>query len=611
MTDESSSSSTSSIVQQQELHLPLRIGTWNVLLYEDEYDLNYGCPLSIAFCMNTSTTTTTTGGGSNDIRKRECTKQRQQRIWNIIEASYEQYDLLCLQEVNDDFISLQRIISNWTMIHRNMECVLFLSSNSTFSVITTYTIRTIPNLSGCTALPMVVLQQPQQEQEQVASNNSSNYATNSPITYIVGSVHVQASVTNMSIWYQSTIDAIVNNTYNEVVLLTGNHNNTTSTVSNEYHWMKQPVMIIVAGDFNKNLTTGSNVSTSVTSSSSSSSSSSTATIVPMIEQPPDKNWTIVSPNDIVIHGTTQKEYNFMGYYDGFLYTTTSIRLYIPENDTIVSSSSSTALTNENSAISYYYSMNVINASIHTMDGFMPKVLYGFPQNNHTIQDVAQFALISTSSIETNNMNHTDPKNQITNELSNYTLWNASTVQHWMDNNHNNSNSSIVVPPMDLQFIFSKSSNFPFTSASTTTTNNNNTNDDHGNDTIVVLQSHPLLDSLSDHLFIAASFHVVLPTTQQQQQEPPHDSNSINNNSTNNDNNDPSSMDKPTDEPSSSSSSSHRPNLSPVGWTLVVIGIVVCIGILLRLFGYCRRRRCTNVSSRSHEFDRISADVMME
>jgi Endonuclease/Exonuclease/phosphatase family len=289
----------------------LRVGTWNVLSFADEYDADFGCPLSIAICPNDDT--------SNLSGYRSAfTQQRQQRIWNRIESLYDALDVLCLQEVQEDFLSLHNTsASHWTMVQQSTECAIFISKAAVFHLKTSYNVTNIPNLSGCASVPIVVLLPP--------SYNAS-WSDASP-SYLIGSVHVQASVTDMDAWYQSAWDAIYK-----------------STIALEDWRPANPVWVILAGDFNHNLTAPSN----------------------------GTRWTQVAVgNESLLPGTTQKEYNYMGNVDGFLI-------------------SSAPLFNVSQKDATLLRLEASNVSCH-LEGFMPKVVQGFLQGN-VVQEAAQFSL---------------------------------------------------------------------------------------------------------------------------------------------------------------------------------------------------------------------------
>ena len=500
----------------------LRIGTWNILSYEDEYSIEYGCPLSISFCPKDNETTVTTQVPSIN----NCTRQRYQRIWNMLEQQEDQYDIICLQEVSDDFLAVQQpsvVTSNWTVVHRNQECVLLLSNASAFHIITTYHITSIPNLSGCDALPMVVLQQ--------QSSSSSQ------LSYLVGSVHVQASVTNMSVWYQSTIDAILNTTYDEIITETTEKNTTVNT-----DWMEHPVMIIVGGDFNHNLTTSSTLSPFNTTTTASD-------ILP-------HHWTLVapSPKEIIVQGTTQKEYNYMGVYDGFLASTTSMMLQYPSS--LINTT--TRMSTSNITI---WNSSVTDTLVH-MNGFMPKVVSGFPQQeNRTIQTTAQFALISKSS-------YSDTKT---------TFWNATMVENYFNSTGRNKTETLS----NLHLIFSPSSNFMVPNAM-----------------IAILPySHPIHDALSDHLFVAASF--TFSATSLSLDSSSNSNASTGSNSTNN-------------ESSITKSSTFLSQFTPFGQACVYIGMILVGSFIVRLLWKCCCRRNSSFSTSSKlyqpEFDRVLTDT---
>ena len=538
--------------QQEPLSTPevaLRVGTWNVLSYDDEYNIDYGSPLSISFCHQ----------NHNNDTSVNCTKARYQRIWMMLEELSDKYDIICLQEVSDEFLALQHqssslkqqeeqaqsvsFASNWTIVHRNQECVILSSNFSQFHIITTYHISTIPNLSGCNALPMVVLQQ---QQQQVQDSSSSPNKTR--ISYLVGSVHVQASVTNMTLWYQSTVDAILNTTYHEVMDSSStpastsyiNANNSSTTF---YDWMQYPVMIILGGDFNHNITTVA------------LTDNTTKDIIPLeIEQPP-KNWTLVAPSstEILVKGTTQKEYNYMGNYDGFLVSTIPMMLlqYPPSQLLNIAATAPNDTT--------VWNFNITNAFVN-MKGFIPKVVYGFPQNqNRSIQTIAQFALVSIDNKKENN-------DTTTMSWNNTIFWNDTMVKDYYSNNQND-----TVLLSDLQLLFSPCSDF--TNASEMIT--------------IVPYSHPIHEVLSDHLFVSASF-TAIPVPQ----------NSSNNNNSND-----------NDVINTRKSGTFLSQLTPFGracvFIIMLLGVVVFAVRLLWKRCYCRRNSSpSSTLLHQEEFDRV-------
>jgi hypothetical protein len=365
----------------------LRVGTWNVLSFGDEYDADFGCPLSVAI------------RPVDDMTNLPCnrstfTQQRQQRIWNRIESLHDALDVLCLQEVQDDFLSLyDRAASQWTMVQQSTECAIFLSNASAFHRLTSYNVTNIPSLSGCASVPMVVLQ-PSSDKPSESSE------------YLIGSVHVEASVTDMDAWYQTAWDAI--------------YNRSLSLEPDDWR-QKNPVWVILAGDFNHNVTAPTNGTT---------------------------KWNPVAVGNesiSLLQGTTQKEYNYMGNFDGFII-------------------SSTPLFNADPSPFRLEASNVSS----TVDGFMPKVLQGFRQGN-VLQEAAQFALAWVESGSEKNLTQ---------------FWNESQLQDFAM--HRSSNDT----PSHLQLLFSASSSFS-TSAF-----------------VVVPNSNPFSQALSDHLLVTATFGIV-------------------------------------------------------------------------------------------------------
>jgi hypothetical protein len=229
----------------------IRVGTWNVLLMDDEYHTSWGCPLQIALCSS-----------SNDTQV-ACTRQRRQRVWDAMEGQSDILDVLFLQEVEDDFLQLQSSSSNWTTVARSGECAILLSTKSRFQVMSVYEVA-LSDLSGCSSVPMALL-------AVGASNNNSVVA--------VGALHVKASVSDMDLWYATACATFQNDSSH-----------------------RRRIPFIIGGDFNHNLT------------------STTTTVLPL-------GWRLVYATNVEpLLGTTQKEQNWMGNFDGFLVS-------VPEDET--------------------------------------------------------------------------------------------------------------------------------------------------------------------------------------------------------------------------------------------------------------------------------------
>jgi hypothetical protein len=382
----------------------------------------------------------------------------------------------------------------------------------------------------------------------------------------------------MTWWYQTTIDAILNTTYSEM----RNHRTTinTSTTMEMEDWMYHPVMIILGGDFNHNLT-----------SISSNSSNTTDNMEDPQQQQlglPYNDWMLVAPssNDSIIRGTTQKEYNYMGIYDGFLASTKSMMLQLndPSSFSNISSSNNNENNNKNknntlttlsSNNSTTWTCNVTNVFGSTQ-GFMPKVVYQFPQEeNRVIQTTAQFALISHHK---NNNNDTSTPSF----WNNITFWNDTMVQEYINNDKNESEWWYS----NLTLIFSASSNFT---------------DLNANDITVVPDSHPIHDALSDHSFVSATFTM----TTESFAALPSDNN--NNGTTSNPTNNTA-----TDTSSTTKSHTFLSQVTPVGRGFVYLVMVFALLLSLRLvWKYCCCRNSSSSSSssssllRQQEFDRVS------
>jgi len=244
----------------------LRVGTWNILGMDDEYNPNWGCPLQIALC---------------NMTRQACARQRYERIWNLMENS--ELDVFCLQEVNQEFTILQPNKSKWTIVAQSGGCAVYLSTTSDYQVTSEYNV-TMSGLSTCLSVP-------------VATFNE---------TVAVASVHVQASVVDMDAWYDMATTAL-------------------RKVSSLPH--------VVGGDYNHNLTAQA--------------------VLPL-------GWALAYATDIdPLNGTTQKEFNWMGNFDGFL----------------VSSQP-----------------NVSNVDV-AVAGFMPKVVRNLPQGGVN-QTMGQFDVSS-------------------------------------------------------------------------------------------------------------------------------------------------------------------------------------------------------------------------
>jgi hypothetical protein len=561
----------------------IRIGTWNILSYDDEYDSDYGCPLSIAVCSSSNdedTNTTTSNNTSNTASIRSsnrttCIQQRYERVWTVLEELHQQYDVLCLQEVSDTFFAIQQqqssmsmVSSNWTVLHRNVECALLLSKASHFQLVQTMNITGVPNLSGCNALPMVLLQQ---QQEYLDSTSSNSNSTTNDITYLVGSVHVQASVTNMSLWYQSAIDAILRSITVAVPDLF-HSNESTNTNTNDTNQKKLPVtMIIIGGDFNQNLT-----------------SSSSTTSMTTLESPPN-NWSLIaaSPLTIPIQGTTQKEYNYMGNYDGFLFSTVS-HLFWTTNATTISMNRTWNDQEEKNyqSTTDVWSLNVTNTSV-LMKGFMPKVVYGFPQTQDvTIQETAQFAIAKTTTTTMAQDNGNNDLHTTNTSLSNFTLWNATSL---FDD---------TMLPDDIQLLFSPASTFNY--------------DDENVTVIVVPNSNPITESLSDHLLVSATFSV---SAMKPLSLTGNDNNStndlVNNTSTTSSTNNMTTITNTTNEENDNKTNTTKSmdesflsKVSPIGRVGIYIGIVVVLLVGIRLIVWkCSSSCISRQKSGQQHYDR--------
>jgi hypothetical protein len=147
----------------------IRVGTWNVLLMDDEYHPSWGCPLQITLCSD---------------KKQACTLERRRRVWETIENNTLEMDVLCLQEADDAFFYVQSESSNWTTVARNGECSVLLSDASGFRVSDVYDVA-LSGLSGCPLVPMVTL----------LRSSSSNGESEKAV--VVGSLHLKSSLSNV------------------------------------------------------------------------------------------------------------------------------------------------------------------------------------------------------------------------------------------------------------------------------------------------------------------------------------------------------------------------------------------------------------------------------
>ena len=299
---------------------PIRVGTWNVLLQGDEFEPDYGTPLQIAVCSDQA----------------ECTRARYGRVWDVLEDLAPTLDVMLLSEADDSFKALQNNSSKWTMVHESGDCALYISNFSIFSVVTTFSTM-LNDLSGCPSVPMAILQP-----EGIDASDASSF-------FVVGSVHVKASVENMTEWYASAAPIILETTGSVV------HNITSSLFSSPWS-----MSFILGGDFNKNLT---------------------ESIMP------DNRWNVVygkNNADVLLHGTSQKEYNWMGSFDGF-WVTVPLKFNVMKAD--FENYYDDALWAPIEATTLQTSDTVAR-----LNGFMPKVVQGLPQGG-IVQSKAQFAVV--------------------------------------------------------------------------------------------------------------------------------------------------------------------------------------------------------------------------
>ena len=151
----------------------VRVGTWNVLLVEDEYNPDYGTVLQGLLC----------GTDPTSPAAINCTKTRREHIWKYLDANEAKMDVIALQELEDGFLSLQPAASPWKLASRSNQCALFVHTSFSLEYNTNVSDWSLPT-SGCDALPLVT----------VRSDVGS--------TLTIASIHVPASGVNMTQWYQ-------------------------------------------------------------------------------------------------------------------------------------------------------------------------------------------------------------------------------------------------------------------------------------------------------------------------------------------------------------------------------------------------------------------------
>jgi hypothetical protein len=364
----------------------IRVGTWNVLLQGDEFEPDYGTPLQIAVCSDQA----------------ECTSARYGRVWNEIETRAPLLDVMLLSEADDSFKASQILFSSWILIHQSGDCALYVSMYSTFSVVTTFSTM-LNDLSGCPSVPMAILQP---TNEIIDGSSASSF-------FIVGSVHVKASVENMTEWYASAAPIILETTGSVV------HNITSgiASVSSSF---------ILGGDFNKNLT---------------------ESIMP------DNRWNVVygkNNADVLLHGTSQKEYNWMGSFDGFWVT-------VPLDFTVMKDNFEDYYNDALWVPSEATMLQASDTVAHNI-GFMPKVVQGLPQGG-IVQSMAQFAVVYGV---------------------NGSVISADQILKWATNSKDD----------DRYLAYSASSKF-----------------DGSGKTIAIPRSNPLTEVLSDHMMVTSTFTV--------------------------------------------------------------------------------------------------------
>lgn len=173
----------------------LRVGLWNVL--NTEYNPDYGQPYQIALCEGI---------------EEQCTLERRERLWQVIESYSESLDVLTVQEADDPFYAVQGSDSAWTLMQRSNSCGVLVSANADLEVVESMNIA-LPRLSSCgPEAPTIV----------VSGSATMGYEV------AVASLHVSAGLPDITPWYASTAET--------------------------FETMLPGMPHILAGDYNKNLT---------------------------------------------------------------------------------------------------------------------------------------------------------------------------------------------------------------------------------------------------------------------------------------------------------------------------------------------------------------------
>ncbi|GMH62266.1 hypothetical protein TrLO_g1509 [Triparma laevis f. longispina] len=178
----------------------LTVGSWNVLCSDDEWNTSWGPPLQISLCANNKT---------------ECTKQRRQREWVVLESAFD-IDAIALQEAEDGFFELQNEDSIWEIAARSDQCAILFRKGGEWNVEEAFHL-TIPDMTGCEFAPTVALKREGGDK-----------------TIMFSSVHVQASVEDMDEWYASAaeiINAAGTDTEQAISIIGGDFNHNVSSVS--------------------------------------------------------------------------------------------------------------------------------------------------------------------------------------------------------------------------------------------------------------------------------------------------------------------------------------------------------------------------------------------
>lgn len=484
-----------------------RVGTWNILSPSDELDPDYGCPLQIAICQHSNTTPTSSsnetapppptdddkigGGDFCNGTTTATTRARYQRIWHVLEDQAAALDVMCLQEASDLFWSLHNsssssssnntvnnkcsetsnsslysnASSHWTLVHQSGECAILHSTFSKYSVVVgSQQLVDLPNLSGCPALPLLAFSLSHTNNNSNTSSRRSmsaadddDYSSATTTTFLVGSVHVQASVTNMSEWYATAAALLLQNT---TFVFSSSSNDDTDPLASPTS--NRSVVFVLGGDFNHNLT-------DVNSNKNASSSGA-------VHQP--DHWSVVAAEHdknnswLPTACTSQKEHNWMGSFDGFWVSEPYIWQQQQQQDQEYS----------NPLQNHSLRLESSQVKVH-IEGFMPKVVLGLPQGG-VEQSITQFAVITTSVTSNGTTVITG-------------LASIERIQEWSTDDD------------VLQLVFNSASDFSsiIDGGSDSINASNITGNSSAEMLFAMPHSNPRTQVLSDHMMVSASFLV--------------------------------------------------------------------------------------------------------